>query len=74
MIIYLPVIQTVVVFLLPGLPPDPVDSVDLGVPWLLQFLLTWLARRGGCRLGEEDFLRPPRLASKTPLTPDGGWR
>ena len=73
MMIYLPVIQTVVVLLLPGLPLDPVDSVDLGVPWLLTFLLPGTARRGDCRLSEDDILHPPCLASETPLALVGGW-
>ena len=47
MTIYLPVIQTVVVLLLQRLPLDLVDSIDLGVPWLLTFPLPGTARRGG---------------------------
>ena len=39
MTIYLPVIQTVVVLLLLGLPLDPVDSIDLCTLQLLLFLL-----------------------------------
>ena len=46
MMIYLPVIHTVVELLLPGLHLDPVDSVDLGVLQLLLFLDRWLSHMG----------------------------
>ena len=74
MTIYLPVIQTVIVLLLLGLPLDPVDSVDLGVPWPLMFPLPGTARRGGSRLSKDDLLHLLCPVSETPLALVGGWR
>ena len=74
LLLLLPVIMTIGMPHLPGSPLDLDHSVDLSVPLLLLFLLTWAARRGGCRLSEDDIPCPPCLASETLLALVGGWR
>ena len=74
LLLLLPVIMTVGRPHLQGSPLDLDHSVDLSVPLLLQNHLTWAARRGSCRLSEDDIPCLPCLASETLRALVGGWR